>query len=68
MNGRDRRRGNVLTIIKKELARLFGDRRMLLGTVLLPGLMIYIVYTLMGTFLADRFTAQTDADLSLIHI
>ncbi len=65
MNGRDRRRGNVLTIIKKELARLFGDRRMLLGTVLLPGLMIYIVYTLMGTFLADRFTAQADADMRI---
>lgn len=52
------RRGNVLTIIKKEFQRFFGDRRMLLTTVLLPGLMIYVIYSLMGTFLSDRFSAD----------
>lgn len=52
------RRGNVLTIIKKEFHRFFGDRRMLLTTVLLPGLMIYVIYSLMGTFLSDRFSTD----------
>ena len=32
------RRNNVLTIMKKELRRFFGDRRMLL-TIILPGLL-----------------------------
>ena len=35
---------NIFTIMKKELFRYLSDRRMLLTTILLPGLMIYIVY------------------------
>ena len=38
---------NILTIMKKELRRFFGDRRML-ATLILPGLLIYVVYSLMG--------------------
>ena len=49
-------KSNILTIIRKEFQRFFGDRRMLLSTVLLPGVMIYVIYSLMGTFRADRFT------------
>ncbi len=49
-------KSNILTIIRKEFQRFFGDRRMLLSTVLLPGVMIYVLYSLMGTFMADRFT------------
>ena len=45
-------RSPVLTIFKKELARFFGDRRMALTTILLPGLMIYVLYTFMGNALA----------------
>ena len=41
------RRNNVLTIMKKELRRFFGDRRMLL-TIILPGLLIYIIYSLIN--------------------
>lgn len=54
------RKSNVLTIIKKELQRFFGDRRMLFGAVLLPGLTIFVVYSLMGTFLSDRFPVGED--------
>ena len=38
--------------MKKELHRFFGDRRMLL-TLILPGLLIYVIYSLMGGALAD---------------
>ena len=41
----------IIAIIKKEFARFFLDRRMLLTTVIMPGLLIYVVYTLMGTFM-----------------
>lgn len=43
---------NVLTIIKKEFSRFFKDKRMII-TVLLPGLIIYLVYSLMGTVVGD---------------
>ena len=41
-------KSNTLTIIKKEFARFFGDRQLLFTTVIMPGLLIYIVYSLMG--------------------
>ena len=47
------RRNNVLTIMKKELRRFFGDRRMLL-TIIFPGLLIYIIYSLMGNALSEN--------------
>lgn len=42
---------NVLTIFKKECARFFKDKRMI-ASVILPGLMIFIVYTVMGSVIA----------------
>lgn len=39
----------ILTIIKKEFARFFLDRRMVLTTILLPGLIIYAMYTAIGS-------------------
>jgi sodium transport system permease protein len=44
---------NILTIMKKELRRFFGDRRML-ATLVLPGLLIYIIYSLMGGALSEN--------------
>lgn len=44
-----RRTGNnTWTIIKKEFARFFGDRSLLFTTVIMPGLLIYLIYSLMG--------------------
>ncbi len=45
-------KNNVLTVMKKELRRFFGDKRMLM-TLILPGLLIYIIYSLMGGALTD---------------
>ena len=45
-------KNNILTVMKKELRRFFGDKRMLL-TLVLPGLLIYVIYSLMGGALAD---------------
>lgn len=38
----------ILAIIKKEFRRFFCDRRMIFTTLLMPGLLIYVVYTAMG--------------------
>ena len=42
-------KSNTWTIIRKEFARIFGDRQLLFTTVIMPGLLIYIVYSLMGS-------------------
>ena len=49
----------IITIIKKELKRFFGDRRML-TTLIMPGLLIYIIYNLLGSFIGDALTVQED--------
>ena len=43
------KKSNTWTIISKEFARFFGDRQLLFTTVIMPGLLIYIIYSLMGT-------------------
>lgn len=53
-------KGNLMTIIKKELARFFGDKRMAFTTILMPGLMIFILYNFMGSSLMSQFTADED--------
>ncbi len=42
-------------IAKKELFRFFSDRRLLISTILLPGLMVYVMYTLMGSAFSNMF-------------
>ena len=51
---------DTITIVKKELARFFGDRRMMLTTIFLPGIMIYVMYTFMGSFMMDEFMPDED--------
>ncbi len=43
---------NILTVLKKEFARFFKDRRMVMS-IFLPGIMIFLVYTLMGTVMSE---------------
>ena len=42
-------KSNVLTIIKKEFDRVFRDRQLMFTTIILPGLLIYLIYSFMGT-------------------
>ena len=49
---------DMLTIIRKEFARFFGDKRMVFTTVIMPGLMIYILYTFMGKGLMNEFSTD----------
>lgn len=50
---------NVFTIIKKEFSRFFKDRRMVV-TVLLPGLLIYVIYSIMGAVFSDMTGVDED--------
>lgn len=42
-------KSNIWTIIRKEFARFFGDRQLVFTAIIMPGLLIYLIYSLMGT-------------------
>lgn len=56
---------NILTIIKKELRRFFTDKRMLISFIL-PGLIIYLLYSVMGSFMGDAFMPSEDYTYNVI--
>ncbi len=49
----------IFTIFKKELARFFKDRRTLVSLIM-PGILIYAIYSLMGGFMGDAFIPDED--------
>ncbi|HIT32498.1 MAG TPA: ABC transporter permease [Candidatus Enterenecus stercoripullorum] len=53
-------KNGMFTIFRKELARFFGDKRTALGTILLPGVLIFAVYTFMGSALSSQFSVDED--------
>lgn len=62
-------KGNILTIMKKELKRLLGDKRILINAVLLPGILIYVMYSFMGSALAGMFTPDaTPPQIAVVHM
>lgn len=56
-------KSSIITIMKKELARFLGDRRVLLSSILLPGLMIYVMYTFMGSAMGSMFGREARTPL-----
>jgi sodium transport system permease protein len=46
--------------MKKECSRLFMDKRLLFTAVIMPGLLIYLMYTLMGSFMGKMFQTSED--------
>jgi len=50
-------KSDLITIIKKELARFFGDRRMII-TAILPGILIYVLYSFMGSGMSELYTTD----------
>lgn len=50
---------NIFTIMKKELKRFFTDRRMLISLIM-PGLIIFIIYTLIGSFISEGLNVDKE--------
>ena len=48
-------KNGIFTVMKKELLRFFGDKRMVFSTIIMPGLMIFIMYTFMGDAMSDQY-------------
>ncbi|SET59732.1 ABC transporter permease [[Clostridium] polysaccharolyticum] len=53
-------KSKVMTVVKKEFSRFFGDPRMVFSTLILPALMIYVLYSFMGDGLMNQFTVAED--------
>lgn len=49
----------AVAVLKKELARFFGDKRLVFTSIILPGLLIFVMYSLMGTAM-DSFVSVDD--------
>jgi len=47
-------------IIQKELRRFFTDRRIVLTTVVLPGLMIFLIYSFIGSAVSSSMSVSSD--------
>ena len=52
-------KNSIFTIMKKELSRFFGDRRLLVS-ILMPGILIYVLYSIMGNALGDMYSVEDD--------
>ena len=60
-------KSNTLTIIKKEFARFFGDKQLLFTAVIMPGLMLYLIYSFMGSGMSRMATEGKD-DLVVVRV
>lgn len=56
----------IWIVVKKELKRYFTDSRMLVG-LLLPGFLIFFIYSIMGEFMVDMMTPSTEYNIAIIN-
>ena len=52
-------KSSILTIFKKELSRFFGDRRLMVS-ILMPGFLVYVMYSFMGEAMGDMYSVDED--------
>lgn len=52
-------KSDLFTIIKKEFARFFGDKRMVF-TAIMPGILIYALYSFMGDGMSEMYHPDDD--------
>lgn len=57
----------INTIIKKELKRFFSDKRMLLSLIL-PGVLIFLLYSVMGSFMTKTTTVDPNEEYTVVII
>ena len=54
-------KNGVFTVFKKELLRFFTDKRLLFTSVIMPGLIIYLIYSLMGSSFGNMIDDKTSS-------
>ena len=58
---------DIWNIMKKDLDKIFKYPRMILSTVLLPGLLLFIIYAFMGSALSNQITEYEERE-KVIHL
>lgn len=53
-------RNKMWAVVKKELYRFFTDKKLVFSSVIVPGLMIYVLYSFMGTGMQSVFNPSDD--------
>ena len=61
-------KSTILTIFQKEFKRFFSDRRMVFTTIIMPGLIIFLMYNLMGGAIASQFTDIKKPVVQAVHV
>ena len=56
---------DVLTIMSKELKRFWIDKKLLFTTVLLPGIIIFLIYSIMGNVIGNQVDEITQSTTAL---
>ena len=59
-------KSNVLTIIKKEFDRVFHDRQLMFTTIILPGLLIYLIYSFMGSSANKMMQQNSEKNVAVL--
>jgi len=59
-------KSNVFNIMKKECSRIFSDRKLFFTAVLLPGIIIFLLWNLMGNFM-DGMMEADDNHIYQVH-
>lgn len=57
----------VKNIVKKELTRVFTDRKMLISLFILPGVLIMVMYSIMGNLMSNM-EKDIEAHISTVYI
>ena len=57
---------NIVNIIKKELLRVLKDKRLCFTTIIMPGLMIFIMYTLVGNVMNKTYNSNKNQEYKIV--
>lgn len=61
-------KSSIFTIMRKEFARFFKDKRLVITTIILPGLLIYLLYSFMGSGFKSMFTSSEEETIRIIAV
>jgi len=59
---------NIMIVIKKELMRIFQDKRLIITLFVMPGLMLYLIYSFMGSALENQMNEDTEKVLNVYTV
>lgn len=56
----------ILIIVKKELLRILTDKRLCFTTIIMPGLMIFIMYALVGNVMSNTYSILQNSEYTVV--